>query len=424
MKKKEQKKTERITLPLLPLRDIVVFPHMIIPLFVGRECSIKALDHAMATDRKILLAAQKKAKKNDPLPEEIHEIGTTANVLQILKQSDGTVKVLIEGIQRAKIESFLENSSFFEVTAVPLKIERENSVQTAALMRSANSIFEQYSKLNQRVPLEVVKTLNTVSEPDNFADTLAAQLDLKTSEKQELLETINPKGRLEKLIDFMLHELEILRIEKKVRNRVKRQMEKSQKEYYLSEQIRALQKELGKGDEKSEIQELAEKIKKAGMPKEVYEKAQKELKRLELMPPMSAEGTVIRNYVAFFVSFTKGIVEEILNASNIIKATKGEIVVTEGEIDDSFFIILSGRAAVHKDDKKIAFIGRGECFGEMSYLSGQARTATVTADTDTVLMKISATLLDRASESMQLIFLKNFALTLVKRLSQSIKIDG
>ena len=151
MKKKEQKKTKEMTLPLLPLRDIVVFPHMIIPLFVGRECSIKALDHAMAVDRKILLAAQKKAKKNDPLPEEIHEIGTTANILQILKQSDGTVKVLIEGIQRAKIESFLENSAFFEVTAIPLETERENSVQAAALMRSANSIFEQYSKLNQRM---------------------------------------------------------------------------------------------------------------------------------------------------------------------------------------------------------------------------------------------------------------------------------
>ncbi len=229
MKKKEQKKTKQITLPLLPLRDIVVFPKMIIPLFVGRECSIKALDHAMAVDKKIILAAQKKAKKNDPLPEEIHEIGTIANVLQILKQSDGTVKVLIEGIQRVKIELFLKNSTFFEVTAIPLENERENSVQTAALMRSANSIFEQYSKLNQRVPLEVVKTLNSVSEPDIFADTLAAQLDLKTHEKQELLETMNPKGRLDKLIDFMLNELEILRIEKKVRNRVKQQMEKSKK---------------------------------------------------------------------------------------------------------------------------------------------------------------------------------------------------
>ena len=301
MKKKEQKKTKQITLPLLPLRDIVVFPKMIIPLFVGRECSIKALDHAMAVDKKIILAAQKKAKKNDPLPEEIHEIGTIANVLQILKQSDGTVKVLIEGIQRVKIELFLKNSTFFEVTAIPLETERENSVQATALMRSANSIFEQYSKLNQRVPLEVVKTLNSVSEPDIFADTLAAQLDLKTHEKQELLETMNPKGRLDKLIDFMLNELEILRIEKKVRNRVKQQMEKSQKEYYLSEQIRALQKELGKGDEKSEIQELADKIKKAGMPKGVYEKAQKELKRLELMPPMSAEGTVVRNYVDWLI---------------------------------------------------------------------------------------------------------------------------
>ncbi len=302
MKKKEQKKTKQIVLPLLPLRDIVVFPHMIIPLFVGREGSVKALDHAMAADKVILLAAQKKAKKNEPLPEEIHKIGTTANVLQVLRQSDGTVKALIEGIQRAKIESFLENSNFFEVTVTLLEIERENSIKTTALMRSANSIFEQYSKLNQRVSLEVVKTLNSVSEPDIFADTLAAQLDLKTSEKQELLETMNPKDRLDKLIDIMLNELEILRIEKKVRNRVKRQMEKSQKEYYLSEQIKALQKELGKGDDlKTEIQELADKIKKAGMPKEVHEKAQKELKRLELMPPMSAEATVVRNYVDWLV---------------------------------------------------------------------------------------------------------------------------
>ena len=302
MKKKDRKKTNQRTLPLLPLRDIVVFPHMIIPLFVGREYSISALDQAMAADRVILLATQKKAKKNDPLPEEIFEIGTAANVLQVLKQSDGTVKVLIEGIQRAKIESFLENSKFLEVTAVPLENKSESSIQLTALMRSAYSIFEQYSKLNQRIPLETIKALNNISDPNIFSDTLAAHLDLKTAEKQELLEMMDPKERLDKLIDAMVNELEILRIEKKVRNRVKRSMEKSQKEYYLSEQIKALQRELGKGNDlKTELQELADKIKKAGMPNEVHGKAQKELKRLELMPPMSAEATVVRNYIDWLI---------------------------------------------------------------------------------------------------------------------------
>lgn len=302
MKKKEQNKTKQITVPLLPLRDIVVFPHMIIPLFVGRECSVKALDRAMACDRVVLLATQKKAKKNDPLPKEIYDVGTIANVLQVLKQSDGTVKVLIEGIQRAKIESFLENPKFFEVTVVPLEIELKNSVQLTALMRSTNSIFEQYTKLNQHIPPEIVKHLANITDPDVYADTLGGHLNLKTSEKQELLEMRDPKDRLDKLIDVMVNELEILRVEKKVRNRVKRQMEKSQKEYYLSEQVKAIQKELGKGDDlKSEIDELTDKIKKAGMPKEVYEKAQKELKKLQLMPPMSAEATVVRNYIDWLI---------------------------------------------------------------------------------------------------------------------------
>ncbi len=302
LKKKEQKKIKKINLPLLPLRDIVVFPCMIIPLFVGRERSVKALDKAMSGDREILLATQKKAKKNDPLPEEIYEVGTIANILQVLKQPDGTVKVLVEGIQRAKIESFHENPKFIEVTAVPLESKLENPVQATALVRSANSIFEQYTKLNQRIPLDMVKALTNISDPNIFADTLAAQLDLKTQKKQDLLETQDTKDRLDLLIDIMVDELEILRVEKKVKSRVKRQMEKSQKEYYLSEQIKAIQKELGKGDDlKTEIQELAEKIKKSGMSKEAYDKAQKELKKLELMPPMSAEATVVRNYIDWLV---------------------------------------------------------------------------------------------------------------------------
>ncbi len=269
MKKKEQKKNKKISLPLLPLRDIVVFPHMIIPLFVGRERSVKALDNAMAGERRILLATQKKAKKNDPMPEGICNVGTVANILQVLKQSDGTVKVLVEGIQRVKIKEFLKNTKFFEVIAVPMEMEFEKSAQVTALMRSTNSIFEQYTKLNKRIPPEMVKTIANINDPDIFADTLAGQLNLKASEKQELLEMQDPKDRLDKLINVMVNELEILRIEKKVGTRVKRQMEKSQKEYYLTEQMKAIQKELGKSDDfKTEIQELAEKIKKAGMPKE------------------------------------------------------------------------------------------------------------------------------------------------------------
>lgn len=302
IKKKESKKLKQVTIPLLPLRDIVVFPHAIIPLFIGREISVKALDKAMAGDRIIMLATQRKAKKNDPLPEEIYNVGTIANVLQVLKQSDGTVKVLIEGTRRARIESFLENAKFFEVNAVPLECDLDNPVQATALMRSANSIFEQYAKLNQRIPPEMLNTLANMSDPDVFADTLSEQLNLKTSEKQELLEMHNPKVRLDKLIDAMVNELEIMRVEKKVRSRVKRQMEKSQKEYYLTEQIKAIHKELGKNDDlKTEIQELSEKIKKAGMPKEILAKAQKELKKLGLMPPMSAEATVVRNYIDWLV---------------------------------------------------------------------------------------------------------------------------
>lgn len=302
MKKKDQKKIKKMTFPLLPLRDIVVFPQMIIPLFVGRERSVKALDHAMEGERRIMLATQKKAKKNDPLPEGICNVGTVANILQVLKQSDGTVKVLVEGLQRVKIKEFIENPDFFEVIAVPMESEFDHSAKITALMRSTNSIFEQYIKLNKRIPPEMLRTLANINDPNVFADTLAGQLNLKTAEKQELLEMYNPKDRLDKLIDVMVSELEIMKIEKKVGTRVKRQMEKSQKEYYLTEQMKAIQKELGKSDDyKTEIQELAEKIKKSRMPKEADEKALKELKKLELMPPMSAEATVVRNYIDWLV---------------------------------------------------------------------------------------------------------------------------
>jgi len=302
MSKKEKNKLKIRNLPLLPLRDIVVFPHMVIPLFVGRERSVKALDDAMAKGKNIFLAAQKKAKKNDPLPEGICNVGTIANILQVLKQAGGTVKVLIEGIQRAKIKEFLENPKFFEVTVQPLETGQGSSSRITALMRSTNSIFEQYVKLNRRIPLEMVKSIASINDPNIYADTLAGQLNLKTSEKQLLLEMQDTKDRLDKLIDFMANELEILRIEKKVGTRVKRQMEKSQKEYYLTEQMKAIQKELGKSDElKTEIQELSEKINQAGMPEEVLTKTQKELKRLELMPPMSAEATVVRNYIDWII---------------------------------------------------------------------------------------------------------------------------
>ncbi|HUU49458.1 MAG TPA: endopeptidase La [Nitrospinota bacterium] len=308
-------------IPLLSLRDIVVFPHMIVPLFVGRDKSIKALEHAMLKEKNILLSTQKDAKVEDPKPEDIYSVGTVVGILQILKLTDGTVKVLVEGLSRAEILSFDEEKDFFQVKIIQREESIEATPEIKAMMRSLNSFFENYVKLNQKIAPEVVVSVANISEPGRFADTIAANLTLKISEKQGILETLDLKQRLEKLCKILNSEIEILQIEKKVRGRVKSQLEKSQKEYYLTEQMKAIQKELGKGDEfTSEIEELKNKIKMAKMPTEVNKKALKELKRLEMMTPMSAEATVVRNYIDWLVDLPWG------------KRTKEKLDISEAEI--------------------------------------------------------------------------------------------
>ncbi len=285
-------------LPLLPLRDIVVFPFMVLPLFVGRPKSIQALEKAMADQKNIFLVTQRNPNTNEPTPNDLYGIGTLANILQILKLSDGTMKVLVEGLQRGRIQAFMDNPDFFEVEVFRIDETSQLSPDVKALMRSINGMFEKYVKLNQKIPLEAASAAANISEPNRFADTIAAYMVFKTGEKQDLLETDNPVDRLNKLVGLLKSELEILKIEKRVHGRVRKQMERSQKEFYLNEQIKAIQKELGKRDEfKSDIDELIQRIKNAKMPKDIQEKADKELRRLEMMQPMSAEAAVVRNYV-------------------------------------------------------------------------------------------------------------------------------
>lgn len=290
--------------PVLPLRDVVVYPHMVIPLFVGREKSIKALDAAMADNKQILLVAQKSADVDEPQGEDMYEVGTLASILQLLKLPDGTVKVLVEGGERALITALRGKDEYFvadieaaeEVLELP---EREMEV----LMRSATTLFDQYVKLNKKVPPEVLTSLASIDEPSRLADTMAAHMALKLDEKQHALEIFNVRERLEHLMALMEGENDILQMEKRIRGRVKRQMEKNQREYYLNEQMKAIQKELGELDDApNELEELAEKIEKAGMSKEAKNKAAGELNKLKLMSPMSAEATVVRNYIDALVS--------------------------------------------------------------------------------------------------------------------------
>ena len=290
--------SEKIVLPLLPLRDIIVFPFMVLPLFVGRDKSILALEKSMAEQKSIFLSAQRNPNNNEPQAADIFEMGTVASILQILKLTDGTMKVLVEGLQRGRIESFIENPDYFEVEVNRIHENDQLTSNVKALMRSVGTVFEQYVKLNQKIPLEAVAASSNIMEPHRYADTIAAYMVFHTKEKQELLETLNPEDRLNKLLGILKSEMEVLKIEKRVHGRVRKQMERSQKEFYLNEQIKAIQKELGKRDEfKTDIDELKVKIKKAKMPKAVNEKAVKELKRLELMQPMSAEATVARTYI-------------------------------------------------------------------------------------------------------------------------------
>jgi ATP-dependent Lon protease len=288
--------------PVLPLRDVVVYPHMVIPLFVGREKSIVALDLAMKADKRILLVAQKQADVDDPKADDLYRVGTIATILQLLKLPDGTVKVLVEGVDRASIESLTEGEFFSaEVTAMP-DLERYEEREMDVLTRSVITQFEQYVKLNKKVPPEILTSLAGIEQAGRLADTVAAHMSLKLSEKQKVLEIPDVRKRLEHMLAVIEGEMDVLQIEKRIRGRVKQQMEKSQREYYLNEQMKAIQKELGELDDApNEIGELEKRIKSAGMPKEAREKANSELAKLKLMSPMSAEATVVRNYIDWLV---------------------------------------------------------------------------------------------------------------------------
>ena len=289
-------------MPVLPLRDVVVYPHMVIPLFVGREKSIVALDLAMKADKRILLVAQKQADVDDPKGEDLYRVGTVATILQLLKLPDGTVKVLVEGVDRASIEKLIEGEFFSaEVTAMP-DLERYEEREMDVLTRSVITQFEQYVKLNKKVPPEILTSLAGIEQAGRLADTVAAHMSLKLSEKQKVLEIPDVRKRLEHMLAVIEGEMDVLQIEKRIRGRVKQQMEKSQREYYLNEQMKAIQKELGDLDDApNEIGELEKRIKAAGMPKEAREKANSELAKLKLMSPMSAEATVVRNYIDWLV---------------------------------------------------------------------------------------------------------------------------
>ena len=324
--------------PVLPLRDIVVFPHMIVPLFVGRDKSVRALEDVMKDDKQILLVAQKNAAQDDPVEEDIYDIGTVSTVLQLLKLPDGTVKVLVEGVRRAKINRFEDNPDFFLVEGELIPEESGAADETEALCRTVITQFEQYIKLNKKIPSEVMVSINQIDDPSKLADTVASHLALKISEKQELLENETIPERLEQVYAHMEAEIGVLQVEKKIRSRVKRQMEKTQREYYLNEQLKAIQKELGETEDgRDETVEIEEKIAKTKLSKDAREKALGELKKLKSMSPMSAEATVVRNYLDWMLSIPwkkrsrvkKDIkqAEDVLNADHYgLKKVKERIV--------------------------------------------------------------------------------------------------
>ena len=302
MSNTEDRSINTLQLPLLPLRDVVVFPHMVIPLFVGRPKSIKALETAMESGKSIVLVAQKSAAKDEPSPEDLYSIGSIANILQMLKLPDGTVKVLVEGSQRAQINEIIDAKTHYavNVTPVPVSIPADHEIE--AMRRTMIQQFDQYVKLNKKIPPEILTSLAGIDEAGRLGDTIAAHLPLKLEQKQEVLEMFDVKQRLEHLLKMVEGELDILQVEKRIRGRVKRQMEKSQREYYLNEQVKAIQKELGEMEEGSDIDEIEKRIKAARMPKEARKKAESEFKKLKLMSPMSAEATVVRNYIDALVS--------------------------------------------------------------------------------------------------------------------------
>ena len=289
--------TEQMEMPLLPLRDVVVFPHMVIPLFVGRPKSIKALESAMEAGKSILLVAQRSAAKDEPAVEDLYSIGCVANILQMLKLPDGTIKGLFEGVRRAHVDSVEDLHELFVAKVSPVPLTERDSNEMEGMRRAIVAQFDQYVKLNKKIPPEILSSLAGIEAVGRLADTIAAHLPLKLEQKQEVLEMFDTGERLEKLLNQLEAELDILQVEKRIRGRVKRQMEKSQREYYLNEQVKAIQKELGEGEEGADLEEMDKKIASAGMPKEALAKAQAEFKKLRLMSPMSAEATVVRNYI-------------------------------------------------------------------------------------------------------------------------------
>ncbi len=294
--------TPQEMMPLLPLRDVVVYPHLVIPLFVGRAKSVKALEIASDGNKQILLVAQKSANKDEPDADDLYEIGTLATVLQMLKLPDGTVKVLVEGLHRVRVSEFVETEECFLAKAEKIADPVENDSETEALMRTVFTQFDQYVKLNKKIPPEILTSLATINEAGRLADTISAHLTLKLEEKQKILEMLSVMERLEHLLHLMESEIDILQVEKRIRGRVKRQMEKSQREYYLNEQVKAIQKELGEQDENADLEELEKRIKESGMTKEAHAKVNAELKKLKLMSPMSAEASVVRNYIDTLVN--------------------------------------------------------------------------------------------------------------------------
>lgn len=310
--------------PVLPLRDIVVFPHMIVPLFVGREKSVRALEDVMRDDKQILLVTQKSATQDNPSPNDLYSVGTLGTVLQLLKLPDGTVKVLVEGSKRTNLLKYTDNEDFFQAYAEPISELNVEGQEVDALSRAVVSQFEQYIKLNRKIPPEVLVSVNQIENPSKLADTIASHLSIKIPEKQELLELSSIVERLEKVYGFMEGEIDVLQVEKRIRNRVKRQMEKTQREYYLNEQMKAIQKELGEGEDgKDEITELEEKLDKTKLSKEAREKAKAELKKLKNMSPMSAEATVVRNYLDWLLAIPwkkrSVIKKDILKAEQILE---------------------------------------------------------------------------------------------------------
>lgn len=294
--------SEQLILPLLPLRDVVVFPHMVIPLFVGRQKSIKALELAMESNKNILLVAQKVASKDDPAPEDLYDVCSIASLLQMLKLPDGTVKVLVEGNHRARIMELVDSETHYSGRAMQILSDSTENPEVEAMRRAILTQFDQYVKLNKKIPPEIITSLGGIDDAGRLADTIAAYLPLKLEQKQEVLEIFEVSKRLEHLLGLLETELDILQVEKRIRGRVKRQMEKSQRDYYLNEQVKAIQKELGEGEDGADIDEIEKKIKSAQMPKEVLAKAESELKKLRLMSPMSAEATVVRNYIDALVT--------------------------------------------------------------------------------------------------------------------------